>query len=300
MFGPFPYRFRQRVIGWLWLLLILVGCQSRPVTESHPTPVASASPVDGPIQIVASIPPLASLVERLGGDAVQVSSLIPAGASPHSFSLSPRNAADLERAAVIVQVGHPLDTFETSLLGHLSQRHLPPVLIKMISTNTPETVGQHPWLSPAAMIELAPRISLALEELLPSRTLEFQRDLQLVLSETELLQKELRTLFKNHRGETFLVYHPAWESLAQEFNLRELAVESEGKELSPRQLTTFIEQLRPRGFDRLFVQPGFPELGAQLVARELNLDQVTLDPLDPRWFEGLLESSDKIIEGLVP
>src|SRR5690349_19108532 len=54
-----------------------------------------------PLKIVASFSILTDVVQQVAGDTAQVTSLIPAGVDPHSFSPSPRDIAAIAEADVV-------------------------------------------------------------------------------------------------------------------------------------------------------------------------------------------------------
>jgi len=62
--------------------------------------------------VVVSVGPHRYFVERLAGDAVEVVSLLPPGASPTSFEPGIETLRILERAQLLVRVGHPHFPFE--------------------------------------------------------------------------------------------------------------------------------------------------------------------------------------------
>ncbi|HRP48013.1 MAG TPA: metal ABC transporter substrate-binding protein, partial [Trueperaceae bacterium] len=64
-------------------------------------PAASAAA----LQVTVSLPPYANIVERIGGEHLTVSTLLPPGASPHAFDPTPSQAASLARADLIVMNG---------------------------------------------------------------------------------------------------------------------------------------------------------------------------------------------------
>lgn len=70
--------------------------------------------------LYVSILPLKSIVGGIVGDDFDVRVLVPAGASPETFELTPRQFVDLNRARLIFNVG--LIDFETTLLGKIEAR----------------------------------------------------------------------------------------------------------------------------------------------------------------------------------
>lgn len=77
----------------------------------------TSSPADArALAVVTSIAPVQSLASALVGDDGTVSVLVPPGASPHTYSLKPSDAASLARADVIFWIGPAMETFLPRIL----------------------------------------------------------------------------------------------------------------------------------------------------------------------------------------
>lgn len=93
-----PKRWPLGVVLLVWLL---------PGTGCGPWGPGSSKP--GTLRVVAAIEPVAYLVERIAGPWAQVHVLIPSGADPHTFQLSPREVAELAQADLFFKVGLALE-----------------------------------------------------------------------------------------------------------------------------------------------------------------------------------------------
>src|SRR5512140_192915 len=69
------------------------------------------------VRVVATIFPIADLVRQIGGDAVEVLTLLPPGASPHTFEPTPAQMREVAQARVFVRVGAGLDAWTEKLLA---------------------------------------------------------------------------------------------------------------------------------------------------------------------------------------
>jgi len=70
---------------------------------------------DSPVQVVTTIYPLSDIITMLGGEKVNVSYLLPAGASPHTYEPTIEQARLIERADLFVYIGAGLDTWAVKL-----------------------------------------------------------------------------------------------------------------------------------------------------------------------------------------
>ena len=79
---------------------------------------ASAAESGGePLETFAGIPPVAYLVQRIGGPYVRVEVLVQAGQDPHIFEPTPRQVIALSQARLFFRVGMP---FEDRLIEHIA------------------------------------------------------------------------------------------------------------------------------------------------------------------------------------
>ena len=72
----------------------------------------SVLPVEAAVtKAFVSISPQKYFVQKIGGDLVDVSVLVPAGANPHNFEPKPRQMAELSKSAVYFAVGIDFEKF---------------------------------------------------------------------------------------------------------------------------------------------------------------------------------------------
>jgi ABC-type Zn uptake system ZnuABC Zn-binding protein ZnuA len=121
------------------LLLLVVACGTEPDSgpgaatgdgaedrESEPRAEdeqdAAASDPEPSLLVVAKLAPVADLVEMVGGDHVEVASLVPPGADSHTYEPRPSDMARLSDADVFIGIGLDLNPAAASLAEqHLDQ-----------------------------------------------------------------------------------------------------------------------------------------------------------------------------------
>lgn len=90
--------------------LVLAGCST--------TPAADAGAGDDVIQVVASTNVYGSLAEQIGGDRVDVTSIITsASQDPHSYEASARDRLTVQDAELVIENGGGYDAFIDTLIG---------------------------------------------------------------------------------------------------------------------------------------------------------------------------------------
>lgn len=248
-------------------------------------------------RIFVTIPPQAFLVERLGGEAVEVEILAAKGQDPHTFEPTTRQAAALARAQLFFTMDMP---FEKQLLSKAlaSNRKLKVVdstrgIVRLAMAEEPHDHhsgsakadhGQgepdpHVWLAPANLTIMARNMAMALEELMPERRALLRQNLNSLLAEISGLDKRLAVSLAPHRGKTFYVFHPAFGYFAASYGLNQEAVETGGKSPSPRLLAELVREAKADGVKVIFVQPQFDAKAAEAVARGIGGSVVSIDPM---------------------
>lgn len=166
------------------------------------------------IEVVTTLPYLADLVRRIGGEQVKVSSLAPLGEDPHSISPTPRQTAGLRGAKLFIENGVSLEPWASKLLtaaradelmpgkpGHLyaaeGVRTLdrPAADAKAEGGHLHSGGNPHLWLDPLNLVRVARNVEAALGRVAPpfkaqfrERRAAFERQLRERLYGAELLK----------------------------------------------------------------------------------------------------------------
>jgi len=113
---------RATLLG-LVLALLLAACSEdipaqRETPASSPSPPLALSPSrsDLPIRVAVTLPLFAEFAREIGGKNVEVFSLFPAGADPHTYELTPEDIGRIPEADVFFVNGLGLDTAAQELI----------------------------------------------------------------------------------------------------------------------------------------------------------------------------------------
>jgi zinc transport system substrate-binding protein len=253
-----------------------------------------------PLGVFVSIPPQASLAQRIGGPRVTTDVLVRPGQDPHTFEPAAKQMVALSRARVLFTIGLP---FEESLVERIrtNYRRLSIVDgsagIPKRKMDADEGHGDHDehhgdeehdhsagddphvWLSPAAIKTMAANIAKTLAEVDPAHAAEYDENLKALLKDVDARDAKIRAMLAPFRGRAVYVYHPAFGYFCDAYGLKQRAVETGGKSPTPRQLRELIKQARAEDVKVIFVQRQFDERGARTVAQAIGGAVVPVDPL---------------------
>lgn len=241
-----------------------------------------------------SILPQAYLLERVGGDRVDVQVLVGPGESPATFEPTPRQIAGLAGARVYFAIGVP---FERALLPKIAQTFSDLPIVRTEESvermeapvgHGPETspfehahgsIDPHVWLNPQNAASLARSMEETLAEIDPAGAPIYEANLRALSSDLAALDDEIASRLSPVRGREMYVFHPSYGYFAEAYGLVQVAIEVDGQEPSAKQLARLVTQAKERGVTTIFVQPQFSMRTARTVAEALGAAVVTLDPL---------------------
>lgn len=250
--------------------------------------------------VLVSVPPQAFVVEAIAGDLVRVETLLSGGSDPHHHEPSFEELRNISEAALWVKVGHPDFSFEVAWIDQLLA-DAPELIVVDGSKGAKLIAGDpHVWLSPGNAASLASAVTESLTGLLPEQASKLQANRDRFLKSTRALDAELREILTPIRGHWFLVVHPAWGYLAEEYGLEQVAIERHGREPDPKSLAAIVDRGRAAGLPVVFVEPQFHAAAARTVAAEIGARVETLDPLAHEWDGNLRRVARALAQGSAP
>ena len=246
--------------------------------------IASAS---SRIQVAVSVLPQAYFVERVGGNRVNVQVMIPQGACPETYEPTPQQLVRLSDSKIYIKVGAPTFPFEKRYLHVITGKNKKMTVVNMSDGTRYRKQDPHVWTSPSCVKIAARNIYEALSLYDPQYRDYYGKNLALFLGDIEKLDRKLRTLLASKKGYAFMVYHPAWGYFAEEYGLKQLAIEEEGKIKGASHIKEMIDTAREKGIKVILVQKGFDTKSARTIAHEIGGKVVEVNPLERDWLEGM-------------
>ncbi|ACF10566.1 periplasmic solute binding protein [Chlorobaculum parvum NCIB 8327] len=285
------------------LIPLLNGCAGK--TESNK------------LQVVASIEPLAWFTERIGGDRVSVSVMVPSGGNPHTYEPTPKQMAQVSHAALFVKAGSGVE-FELDWMQRLIDLNksmavcnasegvalLPMGETEQDAAVEPADQHQHGhldphfWLSPKNARLIAKNVERSLVAIDPDGKAYYAANRTAVDQELQQLDEQIRKQLAGLQNRSFLVFHPAWGYFAHDYGLTQIAAEEEGKTLTPRQMERVIEEARREGIKAVFVSPEFSTAQANAIAQDIGGATVTVDPLARDYLQNLHQAAAAFARGM--
>lgn len=282
------------LVAMIILIVLISGCTSQKDGSSQ-------------IKAVTTIAPLGDFVRSVGGDRVQVTVLVPPGADPHTFELSPSQIRDVENADVYMENGAGLESWMDNILK------VNPKMIVVDTSNgislitgtegedmagNSKAVDTHIWLTPRdAMIQVR-NICDGLVQIDPSNKDYYINNRDDYIKKLKDLDAYLNKTFAGKKEKKFIVLHPAWTYFARDYGLTQIAIEAEEKEPGPRYLAEVVDTAKVNNITTVFVEPQYNPKSAEVIAGEINGKVVSIDDLAPNYIDNLRSVGEKIAQSL--
>jgi len=275
----------------VWLMSIAAAACAG---GAEPSPTA-----DGRILVAASIAPLADFARQVGDDHVEVITLVPPGASPHTYELIPSQVEQVANARLLVLNGVGLEYWADKLIQSADN----PTLIVVDTSQGIEvlagTAGEpggnpHIWLDPENAIVQVGHIRDALIRADLTHADDYRANAERYIAELQALDQEIANEVATWSNRQFIAFHPAWVYFARRYGLVQAAVieESPGREPSPVDVARIVETAKRIGAKAIFAEPQFSPQAARTIAEESGAQVLFLDPLgsslDDRSYSNLM------------
>jgi zinc transport system substrate-binding protein len=145
----------------------------------------------------------------------------------------------------------------------------------------------HIWLSPRRVKVMVNEIAATLSTLYPDGAEEFYRNAAAYCAEVDAADARIRTMIAESGMTDFIVYHPAFSYLADEYGLTMHALEKEGSEPTAAHLAAMAKLARDRNIRIVFYQAESDARRAEAFAAEIGGRAVELSPLHGDYIENL-------------
>lgn len=281
-------------ILFIFLSVLLVGCG--PASES-----------DSAKQSVwVSILPQKYFAERIGGDVIDVRVLLRPGQSPETYAPSAAELGRVAKADIYFGIGMPV---ERAVLGNLATSMKGVRFVQTgsepadhhdhahVHTHDEGEPDPHIWLDPIRMISVVEQMQAALSASLPAHAETFQQNASALIRDLRTVDDEIRAILTPHVGRMFLINHPSLGHFADHYGLEQFSIEHAGASPSARRVAELVSLARDAGVGVVLTQPEFGRSSARILAQELELEMIEIDPLAEDYLNNLRIIAEAIAKG---
>ncbi|MCH9813764.1 MAG: zinc ABC transporter substrate-binding protein [Epsilonproteobacteria bacterium] len=273
--------------------------------------IALTSFLSAKMQVCVSILPQAFFVEKVAQDLVDVEVLVKPGASPATYTPKPSQLKLISNAPLYFTIGV---AFEKNWLPRFTAIN---ENMKLVDTttgikklemqsgidthehhdhhghdhdhHTHEGLDPHIWLDPMLVKIQVATIAQALAKEDPQNSNFYLKNAQTFTQELEKISLDIQSRLKDIKQKEFIVFHPAFGYFANAFGLKQIAIEKEGKEPSVKYIKRIIDFAHEHKIKTIFVAPQFSQKSAKQIAKRINGQVKSINPLSRDWDKNILD-----------
>ncbi len=264
------------------------------LAQSHDAPTPS---------YMASIEPVRAILSEVVGDRASVSSLLPVGASPHTFEPKPSDLIRSEQANALFYVSPQLDGWATRLPIKQQVAMLPllPESMRLVGTAHHEhdhvsehgydnehrhvdkraAYDPHFWSDPVAVKAILPALTSTLCQLDAPGCSTYKANAESFGKRLDRLNEQISTEVGKLKHVPFLSAQPFFMYFFKRYEFKQVnLIETiPGKEPTPKSLAGVIRDAKKKNVRAILTQRQLSNRAARVVAESIGVPLIEVDPL---------------------
>lgn len=255
------------------------------------------------VSVIASIFPVADMVKQVGGMYVDVTTVIPSGASPHTYEPRPSLLKKISEARVFFMIGAGLELWAGKFV-RLSKNQIVIVklsegvsLIKLsehnhgsfehhhddadISDTESGFANPHIWLDPEIAKSMVKKIISALCKIDNKHMKYYEKRGSAYLDKLDELHGLISSTVEKFKTRKYVCFHPAWDYFARRYGLESVGVieAAPGRNPTPKSIMKIVSLIKQHDIRAVFAEPQLNPKVAEVIAKEANVKVLLLDPI---------------------
>jgi ABC-type Zn uptake system ZnuABC Zn-binding protein ZnuA len=251
----------------------------------------------GRLRVVATTTQVADLAANVGGDRVQVTSLLKPGIDPHDYEPSPADIDAIAHADLVLENGVGLeawlgDTIDSSGFDGPVADTSQGLRLRMVGG----AADPHIWQNPRNAERMAANIERGLAAADPSAAATFQANLAAYTRQLQALDSEVQRQIDSLANKRLVTNHDAFGYYIDRYGLQLVGSVipsfDTSAELSGRDIRDLVAKIKATRVKAIFSETSLPPRTAETIGREAGVKVVTGedalygDTLGPRGSDG--------------
>ena len=259
----------HRPLGAPTLLMLVVS-----IAACGPAPTSSS----GLVRVVTTTTVFGDMVASVGGNLVEVTSLVPKNGDVHTFEPKPADIRAVAQADLLVMNGLGLDDWLEKTIANASKKGT--ALLKLgvdlgvplLPGEEPGTQNPHLWLDVKYARQYVDRIVVALQAADRAHSDEYQRQGAAYQARLDELDRWVRGQIASipEANRKIVTFHDAFPYYAREYGITivGVAVQAPGQDPSAGDTAALVKAIRAAGVKAIFSEAQFPAKLVEQLAGE--------------------------------
>jgi zinc transport system substrate-binding protein len=272
---------------------------------------------DDRISVCASFYTMYDFAEKIGGDRIRLTNIIPVVTEPHHWEPSPKDILAIEKADVFIYNGAGMEPWVEKVLGSIRNEDIEVVetskgieLLKGEHSHDEENedgeesieaedhdsaeYDPHVWLDPLMAKKQMEAIKDALVRVDPANGDYYKKNFDDNAKKLDELDREYKEALSKYAKKDIVVGHKAFGYLCKAYGLRQNAVEGLNSEFepTPAKMAEIVRFIRDNDIKVIFTDGMSNSKVANTVAGEVGARILVLNPLGGLTDEDIKSGKD--------
>ena len=262
------------------------------ITSLLLTDIGTAALAAQKIKVVATLTFLEDFVKNVGGDRVEVKSLLSGLESEHTYTPKPSDIVAVKEATMLVKVGLGLEVWVDSLIKNASNNKIVIVTtsegISLLKSEETDHDGHeahsgnpHIWLDPEMAKVMIRHITDTLSKIDPEGRGFYLSNQTNYFSRIDAMDKRIEEKLGHIQNKKIIAHHPAWPYFAERFKLQiaDNIQTQVGAEPSARHIADIISKVKRENIRAIISEPQLNPKVPRVIAEETGARIVILTPI---------------------
>jgi len=243
----------------------------------------------------------------VGGNEIDIRSIVPLGSDAHMFSPNPTQVAEISGAALFIYNGAGFETWAENLKNVLPKTTQIIDMSRYVALQKSEeehheehadeaehhdehaheehnhgAYDPHYWLDIDNMIKMTQTIDAEFSKLVPVKAEQFHKNSAAYIAELQKLKSEYASGLAECKNRTLVSNHDAFGYLAHSNKLENVSVIglSSDEQPSAQTVAHIVEIIKEHGIKTIFFEEMINDNVSQTISRETGAKAVALQPLE--------------------
>jgi zinc transport system substrate-binding protein len=287
-------------LTFIIICILLVGCTNE--NSNHDS-------TQNKLSVSVSSYPLEFIVKEIGGNLVDVHSILPPGTDAHTYEPTAKTIVEIARSDLFIYTGANMEPYAESIADSLKREQVMFISLDGVEEvfhqqesqsdeeHTEEEHEEHAgeveshdheehddhqhgdldphfWLDPTRMISASEHIKTELSHHFPEYAETFDQNFRHLKKELARLDSAFANMVEKQVNDTIFVSHAAYGYWESKYGIKQLSIRgiSPSNEPSQKELRKLLNQIEDMHIPYVILEQNQNDRIAQLIAEEFNLD----------------------------
>lgn len=266
---------KKYLIGFTIFLLVVAACSNQKEKS----------------ELVTTIYPFKAIIQEIVGNDVQVKSLLPSGADPHTYEMLPSDFKVIQNAKAFFYGAESLDGWaakmessnKIELLSLVPKDFLIDIKVPHLDDGHSHSYGTDPhfWTDPLAVKALLPALVKELAKVFPKLEDRFRTNEKMFSEKLDSLNFIISKQVKDLKFKTVFTSHPFYSYFFERYGFivaGSLEI-TPGYQATPKDLKELISLVKTEGVKAIFFNKQHSDKTATVLAEATGINLYELDPI---------------------